>query len=187
MHRLPSRPRRRQEIQLTLWNADAPRKPDVIPSGFLSVDAAMQIGRLIRSVDGDAYAADKCYSSCALIFIAGVARFNIGTIGLDRPYSASSPQNREPIERQLSLLQPKLKTYVQEMGITDNFYEEMVNTDPSSVKLYDRKAIEKIVPERDPTRDEIETSYEARAYGVDTAEMRRRERTSIKYRHVPKL
>jgi hypothetical protein len=144
------------------------------------VDAAMRIGRLIRSVDGITYSADKCYGSCALIFIAGVSRFNLGTIGLRRPHSAPSPQGREPAEQQAALELPKLKAYVQEMGETDRFYQEMVNADASSMKLYSRKAIEEIVPEKDPVHDDIETSYEARGYGVDPAEMRRREKETEK-------
>jgi hypothetical protein len=144
------------------------------------VDAAMRIGRLIRSVDGVTYSTDNCYGGCALIFIAGVSRFNLGTIGLNRPHPASSPQSREQTEQQLSLLLPKLKGYVEEMGVTDRFYQEMVNTNSSSMKLYYRKAIEEMIPERDPAHDEIETSYEARGYGVDPAEMRRRDRETSK-------
>ena len=41
-------PSRKQDIQFTLWNAESKRKPDVIPSGLLSLDAAMQIGGLPR-------------------------------------------------------------------------------------------------------------------------------------------
>ena len=33
---------------MTLWNSEASRKPDTIPSGFLSMDAALQIGGLPR-------------------------------------------------------------------------------------------------------------------------------------------
>jgi hypothetical protein len=144
------------------------------------LDAAMRIGRLIRSVDGVTYSSDNCYGGCALVFIAGVSRFNLGTIGLNRPRPASSAQGREPVEQAPSLLLPKLKAYVAEMGVTDRFYQEMVNTNSSSMKLYYRKAIEEMVPERDPAYDEIETSYEARGYGVDAAEMRRRERETSK-------
>jgi hypothetical protein len=140
-------------------------------------DAAMRIGRLIRGMDGATYAADRCYGSCALIFIAGVTRFNLGKIGLHRPYLTTLAQAGEP---SLPSLLPKLEAYVHEMGIADDFYQEIVSTNPSSMKLYDRKDIEAMVPEKDPTYDELETSYEARGYGVDTAEMRRRQAKSDK-------
>src|SRR5258708_27182403 len=68
----------------------------------------------------------------------------------------------------------KLKSYVQEMGVTDNFYQEMVNTEPTKMKLYLGAEIQRIVPMNDPTDDEIITSDEAVEYGVSTAEIRRR-------------
>jgi hypothetical protein len=141
------------------------------------VDAALQIGRIIRKNEGIINVREnyKCYSSCALIYIAGVQRSNFGVIGLHRPYLASAPQSRQSIERETPLMLQKLKGYVQEMGISDIFYQEMVNTEPSNMKLYVGRDIEKIVPVLDPTYDEVMTSYLARNYGVDTKEMRLRQ------------
>jgi ATP-dependent protease ClpP protease subunit len=138
------------------------------------VYAAMQIGRIMRKYDAGMAVEGKCYSSCVLIFIAGVERHNFGVIGLHRPYFVSAPHNREEIERQAPLMLQKLKTYVQEMGITENFYQEMVNTEPSDIKLYTSDKIKGMVPVYDPTYDEVQISYQARKYGLDTAEMRKR-------------
>ena len=138
------------------------------------VDAAIQIGRIIRENDATVYVDGKCYSSCALIYIAGVTRINSGVIGLHRPYFGSTPQSRQSVERQLPLMLQKVKSYVQEMGVADNFYQEMINTEPSKMKLYEGGNIQKIVPTLDPTYDEIKTSYEALKYGIDTQEMRQR-------------
>ena len=60
------------------------------------------------------------------------------------------------------------------MGIVDSFYELMVNTAPSEIRLYRGNEITNLVPKTDPTCDEIENSYEARKYGVSAAEMRKR-------------
>jgi hypothetical protein len=141
-----------------------------------SVSAAMQIGRLIRKFDGTTSVREngKCYSSCALIFIAGVERFNSGQLGLHRPYLATAPQSRETIEMQLPLMLSAVKGYITEMGVTDDFYQQMVNTDPSKVAIYKGKEFEKLVPVVDPTHEEVEMSYQARQYGVTTSEMRRR-------------
>jgi hypothetical protein len=51
-----------------------------------SVSSAMQIGRQIRKYEGTTTVKEngKCYSSCALIFIAGVERRNFGQLGLHR-------------------------------------------------------------------------------------------------------
>jgi len=151
------------------------------------VDAAMSIGRIVRQIDGftkvehDA----ECFSSCALIYIAGANRIvdwdanTSGQIGLHRPYLASSPQKRDIIKRETPKLMQNLKNYVEEMGLPDTFYRVMVSTEPSSMALYGSKYnglkdIYRLVPNLDSTYDEIEVSYDARWHGVDTAEMRRR-------------
>lgn len=147
------------------------------------LDAAMEIGRIIRRNNGDAIVEDgaKCYSSCALIYIAAVDRgvSGKGIVGLHRPYFASSPQSRQVIEREAPLMLQGVKKYAREMGVADGFYQVMANTEPSNMKLYGLKIfgykdIESLIPALDPTYDEIETSYEAREHGISTMEMRLR-------------
>jgi ATP-dependent protease ClpP protease subunit len=140
--------------------------------------AAMQIGRLIRKYEGFTQIqwSRKCYSSCALIFIAGVSRVisaTGGELGLHRPYLASAPQSREAVEKQVPLILSQVKQYVAEMGITENFYQQMVNTEPSQIVVYGRYS--KFIPEYDPVYQEVEISYRARSYGVTTSKMRQRE------------
>lgn len=141
-----------------------------------SLSAAIKIGRLIRKYDGATSITGKCYSSCPLIFIGGVKRFMGGatSLGLHRPYFASDPQRRENIEKQFPDMLSMVKSYVAEMGITDNFYQQMVNTEPSKVAIYQFEDFTKLIPQIDPTYAEIQVAYDARKYGVTTSEMRRR-------------
>ena len=88
-------PHRRQEIQLTLWNADAPRKHDFIPSGFLSVDAAMQIGGLPRGHMVELFGPESSgKSTIALQAIAAAQRAGCQAVyvdaerGFDAAYAA---------------------------------------------------------------------------------------------------
>lgn len=147
--------------------------------------AAMQIGRLIRKYEGTTIIGRdledgsdplnaKCYSSCALIFIAGVLRLSSGQLGLHRPYLASTPQSRQTVERQVPLLLSGIKQYIAEMGITDSFYEQMVNTEPSQMVIYNSDNYVKLVPENDPVNEEVEIAYQARHYGTSTSKMRER-------------
>jgi hypothetical protein len=119
------------------------------------VFAAMQIGRLIRKYDGSTVIGfnekkqgAKCYSSCALIFIAGVDRIihSGGQLGLHRPYLSSIPQGRQVVEKQVPLVLSQVKQYVDEMGITDNFYQQMVNTKPSQMAIYREDNYTELVP-----------------------------------------
>lgn len=142
-----------------------------------NVDAAMKIGRVIRKHDGYTSVAtsEKCYSSCALIFIAGVYRVNFGGLGLHRPNLASAPQIRATLEQQVPSKFAAIRDYVNEMGITDNFYQKMVNTEPSKMTTYDYDTYTKLIPLQDPLYQEMQISKDARTYAVTTDEMRRRE------------
>jgi hypothetical protein len=132
-----------------------------------NVAAAVAIGRIIRRNEWAVVVQKnkKCYSSCALIYIAGVERGNLGVIGLHRPYFAEA-LDRQEIERTAPILLQRVREYVQSMGIVDSFYEQMVNTGPSEIRLYRGNEITKLVPGYDPTYDEIRNSYDARKYGV---------------------
>jgi hypothetical protein len=140
-----------------------------------NVAAAMAIGRIIRRNEWRVYVGPnkKCFSSCALIYVSGVSRVNNGVIGLHRPYLAES-LNREEIERVAPVMLQQVKDYVHSMGIVDSFYEQMVNTGPSQIKLYRENEILPLVPIDDPVYDEILNSYTARGYGVTAGVMRQR-------------
>jgi hypothetical protein len=140
-----------------------------------NVAAAMAIGRIIRRNEWIVAVHQnwKCYSSCALIYIAGVSRVNVGEIGLHRPYFSES-LDRQEIGRAAPIMLQKVREYVQSMGVTDSFYEQMVNTEPSEIRLYRGNEITNLVPDTDPTYDEIQNSYDARKYGVSAGEMRHR-------------
>jgi hypothetical protein len=150
------------------------------------VSAAMAIGRIIREVEGETAVMPTCnssapagppicYSSCTLIFISGMRRENLGVLGLHRPFFSSEPQSREFIENQVPKMLLAIKEYVSEMGVTENFYQQMINTDPASMRTYRFKDADTIVSKEDPVFSEIRISREARRYGVDTGEMRKRE------------
>jgi hypothetical protein len=94
---------------------------------------------------------------------------------LHRPYLASAPQNRQAVEKQVPLMLSLVKQYVAEMGVTDNFYQQMVNTETSQMVIY-KDNYKKLAPEYDPVYQEVQSSYDARHYGVTTSEMRERER-----------
>ena len=140
-----------------------------------NVAAAMAIGKIVRRNEWAVTVGNgwKCYSSCALIYVAGVSRYNLGYIGLHRPYFAES-LDRQQIELSAPIMLQKVREYLQSMGIVDSFYEQMVNTEPSKVRIYFGDEIEKLVPTDDPTSDEIENAYDARNYGVSAGEMRQR-------------
>ena len=140
------------------------------------VSAAMFIGRIVRKHEARTSLAmrSKCLSSCALIFIAGVQRLGLGSLGLHRPYFDTPARSREAVQQATSAMQKMVQGYIAEMGVSPTFYDIMMRTDPSQMRTIEGQRIAELVPDRDPVWDEIEVSYEARYLGVSTAEVRRR-------------
>jgi hypothetical protein len=142
------------------------------------VFAAMHIGRLIRKHDGVTVISvpSKCYSGCALLFIAGVMRHNLGELGLHRPYQVAVLQDRQAGEKQLPRLLTLMKQYVAEMGVAEDFYDQMINTAASKTAIYRMDSYAILIPEIDPGFLEAQFAYGARRYGMTAAQMRERER-----------
>lgn len=141
------------------------------------VYAGMKIGRWFRehqamtNVHKDAH----CYSTCALLFIAGVDRINSGVIGLHRPYLAGPPQPADRIPALVSEVREEVNGYILEMGARPEFASTMLETVPESMRLYYGDEIHELVAERDAVYDEIQVAEDARYYGVSTQEYRRRD------------
>jgi len=142
------------------------------------VFAAMHIGRLIRKHDGVTVISvpSRCYSGCALLFIAGVTRHNLGELGLHRPYQVTVLQDRQTNEKQLARMLALIKQYVAEMGIAESFYDQIVNTGHTETAIYRMDSYANLVPEVDPGFMEAQFAYGARRYGMTAAQMRERER-----------
>jgi hypothetical protein len=142
------------------------------------VFAAIHIGRLIRKHDGVTVISvpSRCYSACALLFIAGVMRHNLGELGLHRPYQVTVLKDRQAGEKQLPRLLTLIKQYVAEMGAADEFYDQMINTEASKTAIYRMDSYAILVPEIDPGFLEAQFAYSARRYGMTADEMRQRER-----------
>ncbi|MBX9777442.1 MAG: hypothetical protein K2Y71_23940 [Xanthobacteraceae bacterium] len=142
------------------------------------VFAAMQIGRLIRKHDGITVISvpSRCYSGCALLFIAGVMRHNLGELGLHRPYQVTVLNDRQAREQQLQRILTLIKQYVAEMGVAEEFYDQMISTESTKTLIYRIDTYAHVVPEIDPGFLEAQFVYGARRYGMTAGEMRQKER-----------
>ena len=144
-------------------------------------EAAMAIGRWARArnasvfLDPGAY----CYSSCALVYIAGVYRVALGELGLHRPYLAGAPNTPAEVVVRVNRMLADVRAYVEEMGITPDFTHVMLNTPPDRMRRYRDGALMALVPGADLLHDEVQTAKAAQRYEIPTEEYRRRKAESI--------
>lgn len=141
------------------------------------VSAAMEIGRWARAHRAITRVprGESCYSSCALIFVGGTSRYNLGEIGLHRPYLTGAPRSAPEVRAAVADMNRDLQAYIAEMGLTPDFTHMMINTPPDAMRVFRGDEILSLVPEKDPLDDELRTAGTAARYGAATTqEMRQR-------------
>lgn len=100
------------------------------------VDAAMEVGRLLRKLGVSTFVAsgDQCLSSCVFAFMGGDRRTVAGHIGIHRPYFSSTRkvENRRLHYRQL---QQRLQRYIEELDFPPSLYEALMRVPSESISI----------------------------------------------------
>lgn len=101
-----------------------------------SIDAAMELGRLLRelgifTVVGKT---DQCLSACVFVFMGGERRSVAGRLGIHRPYL---PYTQDIPDRQLRFrhMQRILKAYMDDLDFPASLYEAVMLVPPESMKF----------------------------------------------------
>jgi hypothetical protein len=137
-----------------------------------AVDAAMELGRLLRKLGVSTLVArdELCMSSCVFAFMGGDRRTVAGRIGIHRPYFSSTREvpDRRILYRQL---QKKLQEYIDELDFPPSLYEAVMAVPPESVSLLAPADLKKFYLEgmSPSTQDEVDAAS-ARALGISVLE-----------------
>ena len=106
------------------------------------VKAALKIGRILRSISAWTIVNDgkSCSSACVFLFSAGVKRdiFGNGRLGLHSPrasYSEFAPLSKYEASDQIINI---CRNYMDQMGISNQVFSDMLQTPSQSVNFVDR-------------------------------------------------
>ena len=136
------------------------------------VDAAMEVGRLLRRLGVSTYVAreDQCLSSCVFAFMGGDQRTVAGRIGIHRPYFSSTRDvtNRRAYYRQL---QKRLQQYVEELDFPVSLYEALMAVPPESIRILSAADLRKYyLHGMSPSAEEEADALAARNLGISVLE-----------------
>ena len=100
------------------------------------IDAAMELGRMLRKRGINTYVAkaDQCFSACVFAFMGGERRGVAGRLGIHRPYflyTQDSPDRQVRFRH----LQKVVKAYVEEMDYPDSLYEAIMLVPPQTMQI----------------------------------------------------
>lgn len=136
------------------------------------VDAAMELGRLLRKLGVSTFVApgERCLSSCVFAFMGGDQRVVAGQIGIHRPYfsSARKVPDRRAYYRQL---QKRLQQYIEELDFPPSLYEAVMAVPPESLNILTAADLKKFYLHgmSPSTEDELDATA-ARNLGVSVSE-----------------
>jgi hypothetical protein len=151
------------------------------------VDAAMRIGAEVRKHDG-IVVTDGCYSSCVLIFAAGVIRTGVGAgfgpdpvVGVHRIFFAelqpglTSNQIKARYDAQLS----RIRVYLAKMNVAPEFLSFMQSFKPDDIHILTRQELDAYgLGSNDVVDDERMIADRAEELGISSFEYRKREKRS---------
>ena len=165
------------------------------------VDAAMQIGRLIRTkiarVDTSHFVVMKgqydrkplygeyavCASSCVLILASGSERVcghPATRVGIHRPYSVSPITPGQDTRAEYAALTARVKAYLEEMGLPSALYETMMKVAPEEVQwLSFRDCYALGLSATDTAYNDLKDSRDAAARSISKQEFLRRKSMTI--------
>ena len=155
-----------------------------------SVDAAIEIGKLLRNLDAtvEVQKDDICESSCVLILAGGTTRRITGAyIGIHRlyfeiPSRFGTPITPTPAEVSAAMarMRDKLVTYLSAMNVDRTLADDMMKIPPENIRYLTPADLNRYgLLERDPVAEETAALKEASKYGLSRSEYMKR-KASIK-------
>ena len=143
------------------------------------IDAAIQIGRAIRDVQGTTVIPpnSECASACVVSFLGGVIRIGDGKVGLHRPYSTRLVDTTNDAQQTYEAINAKLAQYMKIMNIPERLLDVMNSVPPSYIRWFSGASIndarqlhELYVLGVDPAYSDELDSLQARKYGITKRE-----------------
>lgn len=146
------------------------------------VDAAMEIGRVIRTL-GAFTTTGNCVSACVIAFAGGITRIAMTDdelkfgLGIHRIYFSTMSPNAtlEQIRNMRGIALTRVRRYLSEMDVDDSLISQMEGISPERVRYLSQTEAERLrLVGQDSALDEQETAKSAWLYGISSAEYRER-------------
>ena len=99
------------------------------------LNAAMKMGRYLRSMDFDAVVVPNavCYSACVFLLAAGVDKKVQGIVGIHRPYFSTGVSGS--VSEAIKAAKADAESFLDEMNIPKKLAEDMFSIEPASMRL----------------------------------------------------
>ena len=113
------------------------------------LNAALELGKLIRSHDLITFVLEECFSSCVIAFAGGVWRnvvveafgMPLAKIGIHRPFLMGHVTTIAERRKEFNTLAQSVKTFLREGGVSETLWDDMVKTPPENMRLLSQEDV----------------------------------------------
>jgi len=137
-----------------------------------NIDAAMDLGRLLRELGAFTFVGkdDQCLSACVFVFMGGERRRVAGQLGIHRPFFPYT-QNYPDRPQRFRHLQAVLKTYVEELDFPASLYEAVMLVPPETMRMLPPEELKRFYLEGiSPSSEDIADAAAARRLDLSMAD-----------------
>lgn len=139
-----------------------------------SIEAALQIGRLLRRVGAMAVVEKDavCMSSCVYVLAGAANRAVDGRVGIHRPYEPEGKELAESAQKaKYKKLGAEIKAYLEGMNIPARLYDDSLFISPENVRILTPNELQAYgLSENDPFADEANATKQAQNLGISRKE-----------------
>jgi len=141
------------------------------------VKAAMELGRLLRRENRDAFVGPAksavCASACVLTLAGAPSKIIMGKVGIHRPY-VPDDKISDPTGQKLryEALEIEIKSYLREMNVNPQLFDDMMRIPPSNVRYLTKVELERYgLSGTDPYVDEANLTNSANLLRISKQEL----------------
>jgi ATP-dependent protease ClpP protease subunit len=145
-----------------------------------NVDAAIEIGKTLRSLDATVVVKQGgvCESACVLVLAGGTTRLMKGAwIGIHRPYFEipTTAPTRAEVSAAMARMRDKLVSYLSAMNVDRALADDMMKVAPENIRYLTPSDLNQYgLLEHDPVAEEAAALKEASKYGLSRSEYMKR-------------
>jgi hypothetical protein len=144
-----------------------------------TVDESLAIGRKIRAarLRTIVQRSGECYSSCVLIFAAGVDRRASGKLAIHRPYLQDIEKGKsvEEIRNARANQIDRIRAYLESMEIPMSLLDAIISIPPNEIRILTDSDLQAYrLTGEDPSYEEYRVNWSAKLSNLPTAEYRQR-------------
>jgi hypothetical protein len=150
-----------------------------VNSGGGDLEAAIRIGRMMRSINASVTVEpdSRCSSACVFLLAGAVQRITLGQVGIHRPHFAVMGRSlpASEVRARINAMDALIEAFLNDMNVPVDLLRAMKGIWPEDIQVLSAQDLQRfMLSSPDPVWDELDVARQAWEYGNSSGEFRDR-------------